>query len=110
MNDPDIAAIAIAAVALTAAACLVAFHFYLRSYRRTLALVRTQRQRWHHEARTLRADRPAVHRTLAEHARTAVAVTEPIPYRLADPTAYLPAFDGDNTAVAEYRAAASPAP
>jgi hypothetical protein len=101
VNDQDYALI-IAAVSLTAAAMLTAFHFYLRSYRRTLAQVRAQRNRWWREARTLRADRPAVHRRFAEHARQATALTEPIPYQLADPTAYLPAFAGDNTAVTEY--------
>jgi len=95
-------ALIIAAVALTAAIMLVAFHLYLRSYRRTLALVRERRNYWYDEARQLRADRPAVHRTLAEHATQAVALTEPIPHRPADRTAYLPAFEGDNPAVTEY--------
>jgi hypothetical protein len=99
---PDNALIATAAVALTAAAMLVAFHAYLRSYRRTLATVRAQRNRWYAEARDLRADRPATHRSLARHAAQAVALTEPIPYTVADRTAYLPAFEGDNTVVAEY--------
>ena len=88
-------ALIIAAVALTAAIMLVAFHLYLRSYRRTLALVRERRNYWYDEARRLRADRPAVYRTLAAHARQAPALTEPIPYTLADRTAYLPAFEGD---------------
>lgn len=98
MTIPDNALVATAAVALTAAAMLVAFHAYLRSYRRTLATVRAQRNRWWREARDLRADRPATHRSLARHAAQAVALTEPIPYTVADRTA----FEGDNTVVAEY--------
>ena len=80
MTTTDLALIVIAAVATTAAVLLVAFHFYLGSRRRQLNRVREQRNRWYAEARTLRADRPAVHRTLADHARTALALTEPIPY------------------------------
>jgi hypothetical protein len=99
---PDIASIALAAVALTLAVCLVAFHFYLRSYRRTLAAVREQRGRWCAEARQLRADRPTVHRRLAEHAAQAVALTGPIPYQLADPTAYMPVWTSDGPAMQEY--------
>lgn len=102
MTDLDIASIAIAASALTAAAMLVAFHFYLRSRRRQLDRVRAQRNRWCAEARRLRADRPAVHRTLADHARTAVAVTEPVPCQLADPTAYMPVWTSDGPAMREY--------
>lgn len=107
MTHTDLALIVIAAVAVTAAAMLVAFHFYLRSYRRTLAKVRESRNRWYDEARELRADRPAVHRSLAEHATQATALTRPIPYVLADPTAYLPVFDGDNPAVREYASTAA---
>jgi hypothetical protein len=102
VTHADIALIVIAAVALTLAAALVAFHLYLRSYRRTLAHVREQRNRWWREARRLRADRPAVHRTLAAHARQAIALTEPIPYRLADRTEYLPVWTSDGPAMQEY--------
>ena len=102
MNLPDIVAVATASAALTAAVLLPLVHAYNAGRRRQLARVRAQRDAALAENRELRADRPAVHRTLAEHARQAVAVTEPIPYRLADPTTYLPAFAGDNTAVTEY--------
>jgi hypothetical protein len=100
VTNPDIALIVTASVALTAAVALVAFHFYLRSYRRTLAKVREQRSRLYREVRTLRADRPEVYRNLADYARQ--ALTEPIPYVLADPAGYMPAFEGDNPNVAEY--------
>lgn len=90
----DLALIVIAAVATTVAVCLVAFHVYSGSRRRQLARVREQRNRWYAEARTLRADRPAVHRTLAEHA----AQADPISYTLVDRSAYLPAFEGDRVA------------
>lgn len=102
MTIPDNALIAIAASALTAAAMLVAFHFYLRSRRRQLDRVRAQRNRWCTEARTLRADRPAVHRRLADHAAQAVALTEPIPYVLANPADYRPVWTSDGPAMQEY--------
>ena len=91
----DLILIIVATAAATAAICLIVFDVYLRSRRRQLARVREQRSYWRAEARRLRADRPAVHRTLAEHATQAVALTEPIPHRPADRTAYLPAFEGD---------------
>ena len=102
MTNTDLALIVTAASALTAAAMLVAFHFYLRSRRRQLDRVRAQRNRWCVEARTLRADRPAVNRRLAAHAAQAVALTEPIPFRVVERTSYLPVFDGDSPLVREY--------
>lgn len=97
----DLAFIVIATAALTAAVCLVVFHVYLGSRRRQLARVREQRDTARAEARRLRADRV---QPFADHAARAVALTEPIPYALADPTTYLPAFEGDNPAVSEYAA------
>lgn len=107
MTHSDIVLIATAASALTAAAALVVFHLYLRSYRRQLVKVRAQRYRWYTEARNLRADRPAVNRRLAAHAAQAVALTQPIPYTVVDPTAHLPVFDGDNPNVREYASTAA---
>jgi hypothetical protein len=98
----DLALIIIATAAATVAVCLVVFHAYSVSRRRQLVRVREQRDAARAENRELRADRPAVHRTLARHAAQAVALTEPIPYQLADPTQCMPVFDGDNPAVAEY--------
>lgn len=95
----DLALIAIAASALTAAVLLVAFHVYSGARRRQLARVRAQRDAARTEARRLRADRV---QPFAAHAARAVALTEPIPYRLASPTAYMPVLEGDNPAVREY--------
>jgi hypothetical protein len=95
----DLALIATAASALTAAASLVVFHLYSGGRRRQLARVRGQRDTARAEARRLRADRV---QPFADHAARAVALTEPIPYTVADRTAYLPVFDGDNPNVREY--------
>lgn len=97
----DLALIVIATAALTAAVCLVAFHFYLRSYRATLTRVRARRDAYKAEVQQLREERLEARRlTLDEHT-------------VADerywPTEYMPAFDGDNTAVAEYRQLAAAA-
>ncbi len=92
MTDLDIALVATAASALAAAVSIVIAHLAGRSRRRQLARVREQRDIARAEARRLRADRVV---PFAEHAAKATALTEPVPYRLADPTAYLPAFEGD---------------
>lgn len=88
----DLALIAIAASAVTAAVLLALFHVYGRSRRRQLARVREQRDAARAEARRLRADRVE---PFAAHTAAAVALTEPIPYLPTDRTAYLPAFEGD---------------
>lgn len=106
---PDLALIVIAAATTTAAVLIPCWYLHVRSYRRTLTGVRAVRNAYRAEARQLREERLANRRlSFVEHADTAtrVAADEPVAYTLADP-AYLPVFDGDNPAVAEYRSTAA---
>lgn len=102
MTNVDLALIVIAAAATTAAVLIPCWHLHVRSYRRALTHVRARLHAYRAEAVELRADRLAQARTWLADTDQAVRVTEPVPYQLADPTAYLPVFTGDSPTVAEY--------
>ncbi len=91
MTHTVIALIVLATAAVTAAVCITCWHLHLRSYRRSLARVRAQRDAYKVEALELREERLANRRlSFADYADTAtrIAVDEPIPYGLApDPDA-----------------------